>query len=293
MSADKRPIVPDSSLPDPPVFEGKKPLLKPDPESATMPLLAHLSELRQRLTRIVIVILLGFIACYSIAQPAYDFLSAPLVAALPAGSTLIYTKPHGAFFVYLRVSVLASFFLTSPVSFYQIWAFIAPGLYKEEKRFIVPLAFLSALFFFIGAAFCYILVFPVAFKFFMGFATDFIVPMISVEEYLSFALKLLLAFGLVFEMPLFAFFLAKMGLLTPEFMRAKRSYASLVLIIAAAVLTPPDVFSQIMMFIPMMILYEFSIFVAAWARKDRDAKKEKNKKVEDATKNEEREHAES
>ena len=232
-----------------------------------MSLLGHLGELRRRLTRSVIIVLLGFIACYSISVQLYDFVSGPLKAALPEGSTMIYTSPQGAFFTYMKVSLMASIFLTSPFTFYQIWAFIAPGLYSEEKKVIMPLALLSAMFFLSGATFCYMLVFPLAFQFFMGFATDLIVPMISVEEYLSFALKLLIAFGVVFEMPLFAFFLGRMGILTPEFMRRQRKYAVLVIFIVAAILTPPDVFSQVMMAIPMILLYEVSVYVAGWARK--------------------------
>ncbi len=244
---------------------GQRPPL-PD-EDEPMTLLGHLGELRRRLTRVIILIFIGFFACYGVAEILYDFLSTPLKDALPVGSKLIYTSPQGAFFVYLKVSLLASVFLTSPLTFYQLWAFIAPGLYREEKRAAIPLAVLSAAFFLIGAAFCYTLVFPLAFKFFMGFATVDIVPMISVEEYLSLALKLLIAFGLVFEMPLFAFFLGRMGLLTPEFMRRNRKYAILIIFIVAAILTPPDVFSQCLMAAPMIILYEISVYVAGWARK--------------------------
>lgn len=245
----------------------------PPPNEEPMTLLDHLNELRHRLTRVVIMVMLGFIACYGISEPIYGWLSEPLKAALPAGSKLIYTSPQGAFFVYLKVALVASIFLTSPFSFYQIWSFIAPGLYKEERQAVMPLAFFSAFFFLAGASFCYYLVFPIAFQFFMGFATDVIVPMISVEEYLSFALKLLIAFGLVFEMPLFAYFLAKLGLLTPEMMRRQRKYAILAIFIIAAILTPPDVFSQCLMAAPMLILYEVSIYVAASARKKKDARK--------------------
>ena len=242
----------------------------PPPNEEPMTLMGHLNELRRRLTRVVIMVLVGFIACYGVAEPIYGWLSEPLKAALPAGSKLIYTSPQGAFFVYLKVALVTSIFATSPFTFYQLWAFIAPGLYKEEKQAIAPLAFFSAFFFLAGASFCYFLVFPIAFQFFMGFATDVIVPMISVEEYLSFALKLLIAFGLVFEMPLFAYFLAKMGLLTPDMMRNQRKYAILAIFIVAAILTPPDVFSQCLMAAPMLVLYEVSIYVAASARKKRD-----------------------
>lgn len=243
---------------------------KPNPEDEPMTLLGHLGELRRRLTRVIIVIILGFIACYGISEGIYDFLSSPLKAALPEGSKLIYTSPQGAFFTYMKVALMASVFLTSPLTFYQIWSFIAPGLYKEEKGVVIPLAVLSAFFFLAGAAFCYLLVFPIAFQFFMGFATDMIVPMISVEEYLGFAIKLLIAFGVVFEMPLFAYFLARMGLLTPEFMRRQRKYAVLAIFIVAAILTPPDVFSQVLMALPMLFLYEVSIYVTIWARKKKN-----------------------
>lgn len=249
-----------------------------EPEENQMPLLSHLSELRLRLTRIVIVVLIGFIGFYGISELAYTYLAEPLTRFLPEGSTLIYTSPQGAFFTYLKVALMLSILGTSPYSFYQIWAFIAPGLYKEEQKAVLPLAFFSAFFFLGGAAFCYVTVFPIAFKFFMGFATDMVRPMISVEEYLSFALKLIIAFGLVFEMPLFSYFLARLRLITPEGMRRYRKYAILVIFITAAILTPPDVFSQVLMAIPMMFLYEVSIYITKVAGRTR----EKNEKKEES-----------
>jgi len=245
-----------------------------DEGEAPMTLMGHLNELRRRLFRIVIIVILGFVAFYGVAEPIYGYLSAPLKAQLPEGSKLIYTSPAGAFFTYMKVALVASLFGTSPFSFYQLWAFIAPGLYKEEKRAVLPLAFFSSIFFIAGAAFCFFLVFPIAFKFFMGFATDTIVPMISVEEYLGFALKLLIAFGVVFEMPLFAYFLSRFGILSPDFMRRQRRYAILFIFIIAAILTPPDVFSQCLMAMPMLLLYEVSIYVSAVAYKKKDTKAE-------------------
>ena len=246
-----------------------------------MSLLGHLGELRRRLTRIIIVIIVGFFAFYGVSEPLYGILSEPLKACMPEGSKLIYTSPAGAFFTYMKVALVASMFGTSPFSFYQIWAFIAPGLYKEEKRAILPLAFFSTLFFIAGASFCFFLVFPIAFQFFMGFATDAIVPMISVEEYLSFALKLLIAFGLVFEMPLFAYFLSRFGLLTPAFMRRQRRYAILLIFITAAILTPPDVFSQCLMAMPMLLLYEVSIYVSKVAYREKKKPAEENETAEE------------
>ena len=257
-----------------------------EPEGAEddvpMSILGHLNELRRRLFRIVIIVVLGFVAFYGVSEQLYAFLSAPLQACMPEGSKLIYTSPQGAFFTYMKVALVASLFGTSPFSFYQLWAFIAPGLYREEKRAVLPLAFFSSIFFLAGAAFCFFLVFPIAFQFFMGFATDTIVPMISVEEYLSFALKLLLAFGLVFEMPLFAYFLSRFGILTPDLMRRSRRYAILVIFIVAAILTPPDVFSQCLMALPMLVLYEVSIYVSAMAYKKKEDKKSDDEDKEEA-----------
>lgn len=257
-----------------------------EPEGAEddvpMSILGHLNELRRRLFRIVIIVVLGFVAFYGVSEQLYAFLSAPLQACMPEGSKLIYTSPQGAFFTYMKVALVASLFGTSPFSFYQLWAFIAPGLYREEKKAVLPLAFFSSIFFLAGAAFCFFLVFPIAFQFFMGFATDTIVPMISVEEYLSFALKLLLAFGLVFEMPLFAYFLSRFGILTPDLMRRSRRYAILAIFIVAAILTPPDVFSQCLMAMPMLVLYEVSIYVSAMAYKKKEDKKSDDEDKEEA-----------
>ena len=234
---------------------------------APMSLMDHLHELRSRLMRILIVIFLGFIACYGVSELLFAELVKPLTATLPQGSKLIFTALPEAFFVYMKVGFVASIFLTSPYTFYQIWAFIAPGLYEEERRFIVPIAGFSAFFFLAGAAFCYLIVFPFAFSFFMSFATDTIAPMPSLDEYLGFSLKLLIAFGLIFEMPLFSFFLARMSLISAAKLRTWRKYSVLVIFIVAAILTPPDVISQLLMAAPMLLLYELSIWVAAAAQK--------------------------
>lgn len=232
-------------------------------ESRPMTLMEHLGELRSRLIRCCIAVGIAFAACYGVADILFKALRRPLVEALPPGSKLIFTALPEAFFVYLQVGLVAAIFLASPFIFYQIWAFIAPGLYDEEKRHIIPIAACSAFFFLAGASFCYLVVFPFAFTFFVGFATDDIAAMPSLSEYLGFALKLLIAFGLIFEMPLFSFFLARMGLITAELMRKVRRYAILAIFIVAAILTPPDVMSQMLMAIPMLLLYELSIWVAA------------------------------
>ena len=238
-----------------------------DSDSKPMSLMGHLSELRSRLVRILITVILGFFACYAVSDILFGELIKPLTASMPQGSKLIFTSLPEAFFVYMKVGFVASLFLTSPYTFYQIWAFVAPGLYEEERRNIIPLAAFSAFFFLAGAAFCYFVVFPIAFDFFMSYATDTILPMPSLDEYLSFTLKLLIAFGLIFEMPLFAFFLARIGVLTAAHLRRWRKYTVLASVIIGAILTPPDVPSQLIMAAAILMLYELSIWIVAAAQK--------------------------
>lgn len=228
-----------------------------------MTLTEHLGELRVRLVRVLIGAGLGFLLCYGVSEQLFMWLAQPLAAVMPADTKLIYTSVPEGFFVYLKVAFVAGVFVASPYIFYQVWAFIAPGLYREERQQVLPLALFSAFFFVLGASFCYFLVFPYAFTFFMSYSTGMIVAMPSINEYLSFSLKMILAFGLIFEMPLFAFFLARMGLITAGWMRRVRRYAVLVVFVVAAILTPPDVFSQMLMAVPMLVLYEISIYVAA------------------------------
>lgn len=245
-----------------PVEPGEAEEKEPE-EEKPMTLLEHLGELRRRLVRGFLAILIGFFACYGFAKELFYYLSLPLLKVMPADAKFIYTGVAEGFFVDLKVSFVAGLFVACPYLFYQIWAFIAPGLYEEEKRYVVPLAFTSALFFLGGGLFCYFVVFPFAFTFFMSYSTDNIVAMLSINEYLSFALKMLIAFGLIFEMPLFSFFLARLGIISAQWMRDVRKYAVLAVFIIAAILTPPDVFSQLLMAAPMLVLYEISIWVAA------------------------------
>ncbi len=235
----------------------------PQEEEKGMTLMEHLSELRTRLVRSFIVVGLAFIVCYTFAEQLFAELCKPLIAALPEGSKLIFTALPEAFFVYVQVGLLAAVFVASPFLFYQIWSFVSPGLYEEEKKYMIPMAVISAGFFIAGASFCFFMVFPYAFTFFVGFADENIAAMPSLSEYLGFSMKLLIAFGLIFEMPLFTFFLARMGVVTAAIMRKARKYAVLCSFIIAAILTPPDVISQLLMAFPMMLLYEMSIGVAA------------------------------
>jgi len=254
----------------------------------TMGLMGHLSELRTRITRMLIGAFIGFLLCYGVAEELFHYLSLPLVRVMPDGTKFIYTGVPEGFFVYLKVALAAGIFVASPYIFYQVWAFIAPGLYKEERRHIIPLAIASAIFFIIGALFCYFGVFPFAFKFFMSYSTDLISAMPSLDEYLGFSLKLLIAFGIVFEMPIFTFFLARLGIVTAARMRALRGYAVIGVFIVAAILTPPDVFSQLLMAGPMLILYEISIFIASmFGKKPKPVQEESSEEADEDKSDEE------
>lgn len=246
-----------------------------------MSLRDHLTELRKRITWAFIWAIVGFIICYPFAEELFRLLLAPLTRVLPSAGHLIFTSPPEAFFTYMKVAFVAGVFLTSPLVFYQIWAFIAPGLYREEKVHILPIAFFSALFFILGGAFCYFITFPFAFEFFMSFSTDVIVAMPALNESLSFVLQLLLAFGLVFELPLFVFFLSRLGLVTADMMRKFRRYAILANVIVAAILTPPDVMSQLLMAGPLILLYELSILIAAVFGKKKEKPADDNDEEEE------------
>jgi sec-independent protein translocase protein TatC len=191
---------------------------------------------------------------------------------MPEGDRLIFTNLPEMFFTYLKTAILAGALLVSPVLFYQIWMFIAPGLYQNERRFAIPFVVCSTMLFVGGSLFGYFVVFPFGFRFFLGFANDYIQALSSVKQYFSFAIKLLLAFGVVFELPVVIFFLARMGLVTSDLLRRKRKYAILLTFVMASILTPPDVITQLMMAGPLIILYEISIFIAKIAGKRRAAK---------------------
>ncbi|MBQ7585227.1 MAG: twin-arginine translocase subunit TatC [Desulfovibrionaceae bacterium] len=261
-----------SEPPKPPNPPSSTSTLTPEPHPTDQPksskdkpmsLMDHLNELRRCLIKATIAVFLAFIACWVVVDPIFNTLVDPLLKALPKGSHAIYTTLPEGFFTRMYIAFVGGVFVASPWIFYQIWSFIAPGLYEEEKRFILPIAFISAFFFIGGGLFCFHIVFPFAFSFFVSFATEEIVAMPKVSDYLNFVLKLLLAFGLIFEMPLFSFFLSRLGLISAQLMRNVRKYAILVIFIVAAILTPPDVVSQLLMAGPMLLLYEISILIAA------------------------------
>ena len=227
-----------------------------------MHLTEHLEELRKRLIVAFIAVAVATLGSYYFAEDLFRLLMAPLLNVMPAESGLIFTSLTETFFTYLKISLLAGFFIASPVVIYQIWRFSAPGLYAKEKRYVFPFVFFATIFFVGGAMFGYFVVFPFGFKFFMGFASDFITPMPTVREYFSFSVRLLFAFGVVFELPVVTAFLASIGLVNGKMLADKRKFAVLGSFVVAAVLTPPDVVSQLMMAGPIIILYEMSIVVA-------------------------------
>jgi sec-independent protein translocase protein TatC len=231
-------------------------------EHDKVPFTAHLEELRKCLIVCFIAVGIGFALSYGFKERLFDILTRPLISVMETGDKIIFTGLPEAFFTYLKVAFLSGIILAAPVIFYQFWIFVAPGLYKKEKRLLIPIVTLSTLFFVGGALFGYFVVFPYGFKFFLGFSSDTIKALPSMREYLSFSAKLLLAFGLVFELPLIITFLARLGLVSVEFLKKNRKYALLLFFVGAAILTPPDVVTQIMMALPLMVLYEISILGA-------------------------------
>jgi sec-independent protein translocase protein TatC len=229
---------------------------------AKLPFTNHLEELRKRLIICFIAVGVCFVLCYGFSRKLFEILMGPLISVMPPGDKLIYTGLPDAFFTYLKVALLAGVLLAVPVIFYQLWMFVVPGLYENERRIVLPAVALSSIFFAGGALFGYFIVFPFGFKFFLSFSSDFIRPMPSIREYLSFASKLLFAFGVVFEMPLFIVILAKLGVVNVAQLRMYRKYVIVLFFVFAAILTPPDVVTQIMMAGPLMLLYELSIIAA-------------------------------
>lgn len=243
------------------------------------PFMSHLEELRKRLITCAITVGIGFVISYIFAERLFQILVTPLTRIMPEGDRLIFTNLPEMFLTYLKTAVICGIMLTAPVLFHQLWMFIAPGLYQHEKKYAIPFVVFSTILFVGGALFGYFIVFPFGFKFFLGFANEYIQALPSVKQYFSFAIKLLFAFGIVFELPVVAFFLSKMGIVTPEFLKKKRKYALLMTFVMAAILTPPDVITQLMMAGPLIILYEIGILVARMARKKKVAEEETTEEV--------------
>lgn len=227
-----------------------------------LPFTAHLTELRTRLIRSFIAVTIGFLVSYNYVQQIFEFLMKPMIQAMPPGSPLVFTSLTEGFFTYFKLALVSGVCLAFPVILYQLWRFISPGLLEHEKRYALPFAFFVTAFFILGAAFCYYVVFPTIFRFLMSYSSDIVKPMPSIKDYLAFSSKLLLTFGLIFEYPLLVFFLAKVGVLKGRWLAKQRRYAIVLIFILSAVLTPPDVASQILLALPMIVLYELGIIIA-------------------------------
>ncbi len=239
---------------------------------AKQPFMSHLEELRKRLVVCAISVGIGFVIAYFFAEQLFQILILPLEQNMEEGQQLIFTNLPEMFFAYLKTALVTGILASAPIIFYQLYKFVAPGLYRHERSLVVPFVISSTLLFVGGSLFGYFIVFPFGFRFFLGFANESIQALPSVKEYFSFAVKLLFAFGLVFELPVVAFFLGKMGIVTPELMRKKRKYAILLTFALGAILTPPDIVTQCMMAGPLIVLYEISILVVRVARKKKEEK---------------------
>ena len=228
------------------------------------PFVQHLMELRDRLVKacIAIAIAAAFLFFFPGPGPLYDFLAAPLVAHLPKGATLIATSVISPFMVPLKILLMAAFLMALPFVLWQVWAFVAPGLYSHEKKLVLPLVISSTLLFFVGVAFCYYLVFGQVFAFIQSFAPKSITAAPDIEAYLSFVLSMFLAFGMAFEVPIAVVVLARMGIVSVQKLREFRGYFIVLAFVVAAVVTPPDVVSQLSLAVPMCLLYEVGIWAA-------------------------------
>jgi len=233
-------------------------------DGTEQPFVSHLIELRDRLIRsmLAVGIAFGVLAVWPGPSGLYDLLAAPLVAHLPQGATLIATSVISPFLVPLKITLMAAFLLALPVVLYQVWAFVAPGLYMHEKKLVLPLVISSTILFLVGVAFCYFFVFGQVFKFIQGFAPKSITAAPDIESYLSFVLTMFIAFGLAFEVPIVVVVVARLGLVSVDKLKQFRGYFVVLAFIVAAIVTPPDVISQLALAIPMCLLYEVGLWAA-------------------------------
>ena len=235
-------------------------MIEPENTDQPLPLIAHLTELRDRLLRALLAVLIVFIGLFPFANEIYTFVSEPLRKLLPEGATMIATEVASPFLTPFKLTLVAAVFLAIPYVLYQLWSFIAPGMYKHEKRLAVPLLVSSIFLFYAGAAFAYFVVFPLIFAFFTSTGPADITMMTDINSYLDFVLKLFFAFGLAFEIPIAAVLLVWSGITTPESLAQKRPYIIVGCFIVGMLLTPPDVISQSLLAIPMWLLFEVGVY---------------------------------
>lgn len=237
-------------------------------------LISHLIEIRDRLLRIVIAVLVVFLILFSFAGDIYSFIAQPLLRYLPEGSSMIATQVASPFLTPFKLSIVMAIFLTAPLILYQVWAFVAPGLYQHEKTLVMPLLVASTILFYLGAVFAYYVIFPVIFEFFMSIQLTGVTQMTDITDYLDFVLKMFLAFGLAFEVPVVIILLVKMGIMTVEALAEKRPYIIVGSFIFGMLITPPDVLSQILLALPMWVLFELGLIIGRWIKPKEDGLEE-------------------
>jgi len=253
---------------------------QPPPEQREMPLIEHLLELRSRLLKVVVAVAICFAAIYPFANELYLLLSEPLRELLPVGQTMIATDITSPFFAPLKLALVLSVFAAIPYVLFQIWSFIAPGLYVHEKRLAFPLLFTSVILFYAGALFAYFVVFPLVFGFFTAIGPEGIVELPDINSYLNFVLKMFFAFGIAFEIPIATVLLILSGATTPQDLAAKRPYVVVACFVIGMMLTPPDIISQTLLAVPMWILFEFGIVFGRLAYREADAVSEERQQGE-------------
>jgi sec-independent protein translocase protein TatC len=258
-------VTPDDIVPIPPPLEPEplEPIEEVPAEGLRMPIIEHLRELRVRLIRAAIALTVGFIAAYFFSDQLFAALTLPIRQVSHDKLLLIGTGVGEAFFTKIKVSLVAGLFLASPAVFYEVWKFIAPGLYHSERKMAFPFIVFATIFFISGGYFCWAVVFKVGYAFFLQqYSSIGVTPTIRISEYLAFSAKLMLAFAITFEMPIFAFFLTRLGLIDYKMMIKQFRYAILIIFVIAAALTPPDMVSQFLLAIPLLLLYVVSVGVS-------------------------------
>ena len=245
------------------------------PQTTNYTLFDHLLELRTRLLRAVLGVLVVFCSLIYFAQDIYQYLAQPLLATMPIGTQMIATDVASPFFAPFKLTMVLSAFIAMPFVLYQVWAFIAPGLYKNEKRLVGPLMFASTGLFYAGISFAYFVVFPVVFAFFNSVAPEGVTIATDISSYLDFVLKLFFAFGIAFEIPIAIILMCWTGMTTPESLKVKRPYVVVIAFIIGMLLTPPDIISQTLLAIPMLLLFEAGVFIATITQK-KQAQQEQN-----------------
>jgi sec-independent protein translocase protein TatC len=237
------------------------------PDDTQETFISHLIELRSRLLRSIVAIVVVLVALFPWAKDIYAFLAKPLLRALPEGSTMIATDVTGTFLVPLKVTLMAAFLIALPYVLYQVWAFVAPGLYQHEKRLALPVIVSSVVFFALGMSFAYFVVFPVAFGFFAGYAPVGVQMMTDIDKYLSFVLTMFIAFGITFETPVVVIVLVRFGIVPLEKLRSMRPYMIVGAFVIGAVFTPPDVVSQLLLAVPLWLLFELGLLLARFVQR--------------------------